>query len=101
MSVRSTGGADISSQIIIWLFCMRIYCDILSFKYVLPSDSGEYRINCISLLILIILQYSGFYIVKLCQVLVLGSETVAGLAHLGHGAISSSCNAATLAAPPQ
>ena len=62
---------------------------------------GEYRINCISLLILIILQYSGFYIVKLCQVLVLGSETVAGLAHLGHGAISSSCNAATLAAPPQ
>ena len=33
---------------------------------------GEYRINCISLLILLILQYSGFYIVKRCQVLVLG-----------------------------
>ena len=37
MSVRSTGGADISSQIIICLFCMRISCDILSFKYVLPD----------------------------------------------------------------
>ena len=33
---------------------------------------GEYRINFISLLILLILQYSGFYIVKQCQVLVLG-----------------------------
>ena len=36
MSVGYTGGADISSQIIICLFCMRIICDILSFKYVRP-----------------------------------------------------------------
>ena len=35
-SVGHTGGADISSQIIICLFCMRIICDILSFKYVIP-----------------------------------------------------------------
>ena len=35
-SVGYTGGADISSQIIICLFCMRIICDILSFKYVIP-----------------------------------------------------------------
>ena len=45
MSVRSTGGADISSQIIIWLFCMRIYRDILSFKYVLPVT---WRIDFVS-----------------------------------------------------
>ena len=45
MSVGYTGGADISSQIIICLFCMRIYCDILSFKYVLPDARRIKRIN--------------------------------------------------------
>ena len=44
---------------------------------------GEYRINCISLLILSILQYSGFYIVKLYQELVLGEEIVAEARPLG------------------
>ena len=45
--------------------------------------AGEYRINCISLLILSILQYSGFYIVKLYQELVLGEEIVAEARPLG------------------
>ena len=35
-----------------------------------PSDSGEYRINCISLLILSILQVTGLTYLKKCQALV-------------------------------
>ena len=50
---------------------------------------GEYRINCISLLIHSILRYSGFHILKQCQVLVLGKETVEGARPPGHRAISS------------
>ena len=34
-----------------------------------PSDSGEYRINCISLLILSILQVTGLTYLKKCQAL--------------------------------
>ena len=47
------------------------------FKYVLPRYSGEYRINCITLLILLILQVSGNTYLKKCQALCLRRRYVA------------------------
>ena len=57
-----------------------LHCDHIVnmfFKYVLPRYSGEYRINCITLLILLILQVSGNTYLKKCQALCLRRRYVA------------------------